>query len=44
MGAGSRKANTLERVTVLDGKIDAFIESALAQRVFGGSVEVEDVD
>jgi len=29
---------------VLDGKIDAFIESALAQRVFGGSVEVEDVD
>ncbi len=29
---------------VLDGKIDPFIEAALAQRVFGGDVEVSDVD
>ncbi|WP_279479532.1 peptide chain release factor 2 [Aureimonas sp. SK2] len=29
---------------VLDGKIDGFIEAALAQRVFGGDVEVSDVD
>ncbi|WP_156418006.1 peptide chain release factor 2 [Aureimonas sp. AU4] len=29
---------------VLDGKIDPFIEAALAQRVFGGDVEVADID
>ncbi len=29
---------------VLDGEIDEFIEAALAQRVFGGEVEVSDVD
>ncbi|MBB3951101.1 peptide chain release factor 2 [Aureimonas jatrophae] len=29
---------------VLDGKIDPFIEAALAQRVFGGAVEVADID
>ncbi|WP_156420957.1 peptide chain release factor 2 [Aureimonas sp. AU22] len=29
---------------VLDGKIDPFIEAALAQRVFGGDVDVADVD
>ncbi|RIY03732.1 peptide chain release factor 2 [Aureimonas flava] len=29
---------------VLDGGIDGFIEAALAQRVFGGDVEVTDVD
>ncbi|KQQ91474.1 peptide chain release factor 2 [Aureimonas sp. Leaf324] len=29
---------------VLDGKIDPFIEAALAQRVFGGDAEVSDVD
>ena len=29
---------------VLDGDIDAFMEAALAQRVHGGKVDVEDVD
>ncbi len=29
---------------VMDGDIDAFIEAALAQRVKGGSVDVEDID
>jgi len=29
---------------VLDGKIDPFIEAALAQRVFGGSEDVADID
>jgi peptide chain release factor 2 len=29
---------------VLDGKIDAFIAAALAQRVTGETVEVEDVE
>ena len=29
---------------VLDGDINDFIESALAQRVYGGEVEVEDID
>ncbi|WP_139224561.1 peptide chain release factor 2 [Aureimonas phyllosphaerae] len=29
---------------VLDGKIDPFIEAALAQRVFGGDADVSDVD
>ncbi|MET0258256.1 MAG: peptide chain release factor 2 [Methylobacterium sp.] len=29
---------------VLDGDIDEFIESALAQRVFGGDAEVSDID
>lgn len=29
---------------VLDGGLDEFIEAALAQRVFGGEVEVSDVD
>ena len=29
---------------VLDGDVDRFMEAALAQRVYGGEVEVEDVD
>ena len=29
---------------VLDGDINDFIEAALAQRVYGGQVEVEDID
>ena len=29
---------------VLDGDLDAFMEASLAQRVFGGGAEVEDVD
>ncbi|MFC0283380.1 peptide chain release factor 2 [Camelimonas abortus] len=29
---------------VLDGDLDPFIEAALAQRVYGGRVEVEDID
>ena len=29
---------------VLDGEINDFIEAALAQRVYGGQVEVEDID
>ena len=29
---------------VLDGDLDPFMEAALAQRVYGGDVEVEDVD
>ena len=29
---------------VLDGDIDQFVEAALAQRVKGGSVDVEDID
>lgn len=29
---------------VLDGEVDPFMEAALAQRVYGGTVEVEDVD
>jgi peptide chain release factor 2 len=29
---------------VLDGEIDPFVEAALAQRVYGGGEEVEDVD
>ncbi len=29
---------------VLDGDVDPFMEAALAQRVYGGDVEVEDVD
>ncbi|MFM8608169.1 MAG: peptide chain release factor 2 [Hyphomicrobiales bacterium] len=29
---------------VLDGDLDAYMEAALAQRVYGGTVEVEDID
>ena len=29
---------------VLDGELDPFMEAALAQRVYGGSAEVEDID
>jgi peptide chain release factor 2 len=29
---------------VLDGDLDPFMEATLAQRVYGGAVEVEDVD
>jgi peptide chain release factor 2 len=29
---------------VLDGDLDAFMEAALAQRVYGGAAEVEDID
>jgi peptide chain release factor 2 len=29
---------------VLDGDIDPFIEASLAQRVYGGTGEVEDID
>jgi peptide chain release factor 2 len=29
---------------VMDGDIDPFVEAALAQRVKGGSVDVEDID
>ncbi|MDB5510903.1 MAG: peptide chain release factor 2, partial [Enterovirga sp.] len=29
---------------VLDGDIDAFMEAALAQRVYGGGADVEDID
>ncbi|WP_096335495.1 MULTISPECIES: peptide chain release factor 2 [Chelatococcus] len=29
---------------VLDGRLDPFIEASLAQRVYGGEVEVEDID
>jgi peptide chain release factor 2 len=29
---------------VLDGDLDAYMEAALAQRVYGGEVEVEDID
>ena len=29
---------------VLDGDLDAFMEASLAQRVYGGAEEVEDID
>jgi peptide chain release factor 2 len=29
---------------VLDGDLDPFMEAALAQRVYGGEVEVSDID
>jgi peptide chain release factor 2 len=29
---------------VLDGKIDPFVEAALAQRVYGGGEDVQDID
>ncbi len=29
---------------VLDGDLDPFMEASLAQRVYGGAVEVEDID
>ena len=29
---------------VLDGDLDPFMEAALAQRVYGGGAEVEDID
>jgi peptide chain release factor 2 len=29
---------------VLDGDLDPFMEASLAQRVYGGEVEVEDVE
>ena len=39
---GTQTSNT---AAVLDGDIDMFIESALAQRIKGGAaVEVEDID
>ncbi len=42
LGTGTQSTNPPE---VLDGAIDPFIESALAQRIEGGSqVEVEDLE
>ena len=35
---------TSDIAAMLDGDIDPFIEAALAQRVKGGSVDVEDID
>jgi peptide chain release factor 2 len=29
---------------VLDGDLDPFMEASLAQRVYGGDAEVEDID
>jgi peptide chain release factor 2 len=29
---------------VLDGELDSFMEAALAQRVYGGGEDVEDID
>jgi peptide chain release factor 2 len=29
---------------VLDGDLDPFIEASLAQRVYGGDAEVEDIE
>jgi peptide chain release factor 2 len=29
---------------VLDGDLDAFMEAALAQRVYGGAADVADID
>ena len=29
---------------VLDGELDPYMEAALAQRVYGGEVDVEDID
>jgi peptide chain release factor 2 len=29
---------------VLDGDLDPFMEASLAQRVYGGEAEVEDID
>ena len=29
---------------MLDGELDPFMEAALAQRVYGGGGEVEDID
>ncbi len=38
---GTESTNPQE---VLDGKLDPFMEAALAQRVYGGGEEVEDID